>query len=160
MADNVSMTEILSPFQTITAIENGDMVLLQAVSDGVFQPARITAALLRAYLIAGITELSPKIALHTLTSGAWTGSIHPGVMNMWDGAPTALTLTLASGLAGYANEYMMQFTCPAAAGTQLTLPSSVRWVNNEPLEPEPGMTYQISIVDNLAVYAGWEAAAS
>jgi hypothetical protein len=52
---------------------------------------------------------------------------------------------------------MFQFTSPSDADTVLTLPGTVRWANDDPLEPEAGHTYQVSVVDNLAVYAGWEA---
>jgi hypothetical protein len=52
---------------------------------------------------------------------------------------------------------MFQFTCPSSAATTLTLPVTIRWANDDELEPEAGYTYQVSIVDNLAVYAGWEA---
>jgi hypothetical protein len=60
----------------------------------------------------------------------------------------------ANDIEGYVNEYMIEFTVDGD-GFTLTLPEGVRWVD----EPtwEDGYTYQVSIVDNLAVYAGWEA---
>lgn len=63
----------------------------------------------------------------------------------------------ASGASGYANEYIIDFTCPANAATELTLPSGIIWANDDELIPEPGTRYQISILDGLAIYAGWEA---
>lgn len=55
---------------------------------------------------------------------------------------------------GCVNEYMLEFTVNGDDFT-LALPDGVRWTE----EPtwENGYTYQVSIVDNLAVFAGWEA---
>ena len=54
---------------------------------------------------------------------------------------------------GFVNEYMLEFTVSGDDFT-LTLPEGVRWTE----EPtwENGYTYQVSIVNNLAVFAGWE----
>ena len=78
--------------------------------------------------------------------------ILPNVLNVW-GSVSSLTVTLAPGNTGDMNEYMLEFTVSGSAFT-LSLPSSVRW-REEP-EWENGLTYQVSIVDDLAVYAGWE----
>lgn len=70
---------------------------------------------------------------------------------------TALALTLAPGSEGHVSEYMLEFTVSGNAFA-LTLPSGIRWAD-EP-EWEAGWTYQVSIENGLALYAGWEAAAS
>jgi hypothetical protein len=85
-----------------------------------------------------------------------TVAINPNVLNVW-GEVSNLVITFVEGTTGEVYEYMIQFTSPSDSGTSLTLPSAVRWANNDTLEPEAGYTYQVSIVDNLAVYAGWEA---
>jgi len=85
-------------------------------------------------------------------------SIGPNVLNVWPTPVASLRITFAAGVPGKANEYMMQFTCPSGQGTSLTLPQSVEWMNGETLDAEPGWTYQVSIVNNLAIYSGWEAA--
>lgn len=85
-------------------------------------------------------------------------SINPNVKNVWETPMQQLTISFRDGDSRCDNEYIIQFTCPANAGTDLNLPSTVRWLDNNPLNPEPGYTYQISVVDNLAIYAGWEAA--
>jgi len=82
--------------------------------------------------------------------------IHPNVFNVW-GEVASLVISFAAGISGYVNEYMFQFTCPSSAATTLTLPDTIRWANDDELEPEAGYTYQVSVIDNLAVYAGWEA---
>jgi hypothetical protein len=83
-------------------------------------------------------------------------AINPNVLNVW-GAISSLSITFSAGASDEVNEYMFQFTCPSNAGTILTLPDTVKWANDDELEPEPGHTYQVSILDNLALYAGWEA---
>ena len=84
--------------------------------------------------------------------------INPNVKNIWRTAISELTITFAAGDFRYDDEYMIQFTCPANAGTILHLPSTLRWADDNPISPEPSNTYQISVVDNLAIFAGWEAA--
>ena len=80
--------------------------------------------------------------------------ILPNELNKW-GKIKSLTINSFQGAQeGYVNEYMLEFTVSGDNFT-LTLPEGVRWVE----EPtwENGYTYQVSIVNNLAVFAGWEA---
>ena len=65
-----------------------------------------------------------------------------------------LTFALGTPIEGVVNEYLVQFTCGANA--VVNFPSNIRWIDNEPLVAEPDMTYQVSIVNNLAVFASWE----
>lgn len=50
------------------------------------------------------------------------------------------------------NEYMFQFT--SNDYTTLTLPTTIKWIGDS--EVEPNKTYQVSIVNNLAVMGGAE----
>ena len=80
-------------------------------------------------------------------------SILPNELNKW-GKIKSLTINSFQGAQeGHVNEYMLEFTVSGDNFT-LTLPEGVRWVE----EPtwENGYTYQVSIVNNLAVFAGWE----
>ena len=80
--------------------------------------------------------------------------ILPNVLNKW-GKIKSLTINSFQGAQEeHVNEYMLEFTVSGDDFT-LTLPEGVRWVE----EPtwENGYTYQVSIVNNLAVFAGWEA---
>lgn len=80
-------------------------------------------------------------------------SILPNVLNKW-GTIKSLTIDSFQGAQeGYVNEYMLEFTVSGNNFT-LTLPEGVRWVE-EPTWKD-GYTYQVSIVNNLAVFAGWE----
>lgn len=85
-----------------------------------------------------------------------TVSIQPNVLNVW-GNVSSLAISLVAGAQGSVNEYMLEFTV-ASDNFTLSLPSSVRWSE----EPEwvNGNTYQVSIENNLALYAGWEAAST
>jgi hypothetical protein len=80
-----------------------------------------------------------------------TATIHPNTLNVW-GAVTSLMVSLAAGAAETLNEYMLQFTVSGTAFT-LTLPNGVNWME-EP-EWEDGATYQVSVVNNLAIYGEW-----
>ena len=78
-------------------------------------------------------------------------TISPNVLNVW-GSVNSLTVAFAAGRSGVINEYMLQFTVGSNNFT-LTLPNGVKWI----AEPEfsQGSTYQVSIVNNLAVIAEW-----
>lgn len=81
-------------------------------------------------------------------------SILPNVLNKWGNIKSLVINSFQGAQEGHVNEYMLEFTVSGDDFT-LTLPEGVRWVE----EPtwENGYTYQVSIVNNLAVFAGWEA---
>ena len=108
-------------------------------------------------IIDNLSPIAANLYLAQVEQTSTTASIDPNVLNVW-GAVSTLSITFNTGQSGRLNEYMIQFTCPSNAATALTLPSSVIWLE-EP-EFEAGWTYQISVVNNLAIYAGWEPAAS
>lgn len=176
MADTISTRDVLAPFQTASALnELNDYFLLQANrasgGDGSQSAIRIPAALVKAYLMAGfeisvnddgylviggqvtemrfISELAPKIVAQTRRSVA----ISPNVLNRWGRVPTLTITSLKPGPEGYANEYMLEFI-PSSYTFSLNLPGGVEW-EEEP-EWEMGKIYQVSIVHNLALYAGWD----
>lgn len=59
----------------------------------------------------------------------------------------------------YAAQYAFQFKSPADAPTTLTMPEGVIFPveSDSQLQIKAGLTYQITIVDNLAVATAWEA---
>lgn len=168
----LTQAEVLELFQQVAAINNSDQLLMiKANQNGTVTAAKITAELLRAYLNAGFaitidsegylciggvrTETmagSSQMVAQTDT----TVSIQPNVLNVW-GNVSSLAISLVSGAQGSVNEYMLEFTV-ASDNFTLSLPASVRWSE----EPEwvNGNTYQVSIENNLALYAGWEAAST
>lgn len=77
-----------------------------------------------------------------------TFALTPNIHHVW-GEVTNLTLTLATGEAGIANEYMFRFYS-GSTPTTLNLPSTIQWV--QPLTCQQDKYYEVSIVNNLAVY--------
>ena len=141
--------------QNTTAAINGIAAEIQSKHTEYTQTLNNAVTQAQADVAAAIADFNrTKIVLQTESEVA----IDPNVKNIWRTAIAELTITFAAGDSRYDDEYMIQFTCPTESGTTLHLPSTVRWAEDNPLEPEPGLTYQISVVDNLAIYAGWEAA--
>ncbi len=106
---------------------------------------------------AAIETLQRQSFASVVSQTALSLAIEPNVLNVWSSAISSLAVTFNAGTSGRPNEYMLEFTVSGDSFT-LTLPNNVRWA----IEPEwqDGYTYQVSILDNLAIYAGWEAAAS
>ena len=81
-------------------------------------------------------------------------SIKPNCLNRWATPVSALYVSLAQGTSGVVSEYMLEFT---VAGDSFTLrfPASVRWMDGDAPDWESGYTYQVSILNNMAISAGW-----
>ncbi len=167
----LTQADVLELFSQVGSIKNSDQILLiTANQNGTVSATKITAELLRAYLnagyaltvdsegylcIGGVRTETMATSMQMIQQTDTTLSINPNVLNVW-GTVSSLAISFNAGASGAVNEYMIQFTCPSNAGTTLVLPSSVKWMNGDELEPEAGWTYQVSIVNNLAVYSGWE----
>lgn len=82
-----------------------------------------------------------------------TFALTPNILHVW-GEVTALTLTLATPTdSTIVNEYMFQFTSGSTA-TTLSMPSSVVWDKDKgALTVESGYIYQVSILNNVALWA-------
>ena len=84
-------------------------------------------------------------------TGAITKELQPNTFYKF-GECSSLTITLAAEKPGILNEYMFEFACnPFSATTFNNIPGVV-WQNGEPLVPEAGYKYQVSIVNNMGVY--------
>lgn len=83
-------------------------------------------------------------------------TIQPNVMNVWGGV-TDLTITKDTDTEeGIVNNYMIRFT--AGEGTVLIFSGEeVKWYGGEAPTWTAGNTYEISIVDNIALWAEFEA---
>lgn len=80
-------------------------------------------------------------------------ALTPNVMHVWDEVDS-LTLTLAPNTdTRFVAEYCFQFTCPSASGTELSLPSSIKWIGDV-FKPQKGQTYQACIVNGLLIMGG------
>lgn len=80
--------------------------------------------------------------------------IQPNVLNLW-GEMSSLAITFATPSdSNVVNEYMIQFSSPSASATTISLPSNVVWAEScGVLSVEVGKTYQISIVNNIGLWA-------
>lgn len=82
-----------------------------------------------------------------------TFALTPNTMHVWGEVPR-LTLTLAPNTdTRFVAEYCFQFTCPAASGTELSLPSSLKWIGDV-FKPQKGQTYQGCVVNGLLIIGG------
>ena len=96
----------------------------------------------------------PVVSRGSATSA--TLSLVPNVLYMWD-TVTKLTISFdpSSSDSTRVNEYFFQFTSGSTA-TTLSVPSSVKWANGVALVPQANTTYQVSIINNLAVYTAFK----
>lgn len=99
------------------------------------------------------SELADNVAYPMENHAEATLEITPNVMHVWDEV-ASLTITLGAEEEGRASEYIFQFTS-GATPTTLTLPSDLTWANGEALAPEANKTYQVSIVNGMAVYTAF-----
>lgn len=94
-----------------------------------------------------LSNKADKIEVKSVEGATPTQEIQPNRFYNF-GECSSLTVTLAEGMEGIYNEYMFQFTSGAVA-TTLNLPESIRWAETPVIESNK--TYQISIVNNIAV---------
>ena len=85
---------------------------------------------------------------------ATTVTIAPNVLNQWSDPVSSLNITLGPAENGVADEYMLEFT--VGSDTFEWACSGIRWGEGEAPDFENGYTYQISIVNGLAIAASWE----
>lgn len=123
---------------------------------------RTTAAKLKEYVQPDLSEYAKKTELPDISNKAdkvtvvdhgtadTTFAITPNVFHVW-GEVATLNLTLGAETAGVLNEYMAQFTSGTTA-TVLTLPDTVTYIGDDTIEADK--TYQVSIINNLAVLGG------
>lgn len=70
------------------------------------------------------------------------------------GEKETLTITLASTDNNYYHEYMFEFSS-GTTPTTLNVPETIKWENGTTPTIEANKTYQVSIVNNLAVIGGF-----
>lgn len=100
-----------------------------------------------------VTTLREEVKIVAAQQTETTVAIDPNKLYVW-GSVAELTITFNAGVSGFVNEYMLQFT-PSTDSFTLSLPNGVRWM--EQPDWKAGSTYYVSILNNLAVCAGWEA---
>lgn len=93
-----------------------------------------------------------------VTQTASEVTIQPNVMNVWSNAVTSLTITKGDDIGGIVNNYMIRFVA-GASGTNMSVKFdkfSLQWYGGSEPEWVEGNTYEISIVDNIALWAEFE----
>lgn len=116
------------------------------VSDGSGTPKYIETSQLATS--EQLQEKGDKVTTESATEDA--KEIQPNRYYIF-GEKQNLTITLAEGKEGKLNEYMFEFTS-GTTPTTLTLPESVKWIGSNTIEASK--TYQVSIVNNIAVLGG------
>lgn len=99
---------------------------------------------------AVISYVEDAVEIPVVNHTETTVEIAPNVLNMW-GEVAELNITLGSGKKDVANEYIIQFTS-GETPTILALPNEIKWWNDKIPVIAENMTYQISILNGLAVF--------
>lgn len=98
-------------------------------------------------------EFAKPTKMEDAGSGTVTKELQPNILYKF-GECASLTITLAAGSAGLENEYKFEFVSGTTPAT-LSLPDSIKWKDGKEPTMEASKTYQVSIVNNLAVYAAF-----
>lgn len=108
--------------------------------------------------VDGSASMYKGVPVVSQTTDATKVTIAPNVMNVWEEEVTNLTITkdTTAEVEGIVNNYMIRFT--AGVGTVLIFDGEdVKWYGGTAPEWVSGNTYEISIVDNIALWAEFEA---
>lgn len=91
-----------------------------------------------------------------IVSQTTDATIAPNVWNVW-GEVAALTITKGAEVSGVVNSYLIRFV--AAEGCAITFDGfALQWYGGSVPTWNAGSTYEINIVDNLALWAEFAAA--
>lgn len=101
-------------------------------------------------------SLNPHVEVVDMT-GSTAATIEPDKYYIF-GEVATLAVGLVAAQTGYIGNYAFQFTSPADAPTTLSLPIDVKFPveSDSILAIKAGRTYQISILNDLAIATSWE----
>ena len=101
---------------------------------------------------AALDEKQDKITIFTETAGLSSYSINPNMLTKLGTLASNVTLSLntASEEAGVVNIYDIIFTTPTDAPS-ITWPEGISWAGGSAPSIAGGKTYEVSIMDNLAI---------
>lgn len=105
----------------------------------------------------GFVSVPWDVNYPTMVNGSSTSAVvnlQPNRYYQWSTPLTSLDVKAANPPASVAivYEYVFQFTCPSDVVTNFTYPNTWKWMN--PVFLEPGKTYIVSVINNLAVIGG------
>lgn len=98
-------------------------------------------------------EFAKPVKEISFNEGVGLYSIKPNTYYKY-GTYTKLTITLAAEESGIINEYMFEFAS-GSTPTTLSVPDTVKWSGGSAPTIEASKTYQVSIVNNLALIASF-----
>lgn len=98
-------------------------------------------------------ELAQAARIPTLTIPDTTAEqeLAPNVLYIFSTRTSTLTLTLGTPIEGIANEYHFFVVCGSTAPT-INFPSGIAWNGENAPEIAANKTYEVSILNNIAVY--------
>lgn len=130
---------------------------------GDYIPAPATATVGQTIKVSAVDESGKPTAWEAVDFPEGGGGVYP-VVDMTDtaaellpntfykwGEVSSLSVALVSPVDGITNEYCFEFVSGSTA-TELTVPSSVKWVQTPSIEA--GKTYQVSILNGIGVIVG------
>ncbi len=102
------------------------------------------------------TYVDNNVVEDTVTFNTSTITIQPNKIYVWNGTSGVTTLTVTKGtdVANKVNHYFIRFK----AGSNCTITWSgftLTWYDGNEPSFEAGTTYEISIIDNLAIFANF-----
>ena len=128
---------------------------LARLSNGVptsYFQARVRALARAAANYITQADVRTPIVIHPSSETILTAA--PNVLHVWFRVPS-ITVFFGAGVQNTMSEYMLQFMVDSD-DFALSLPAGVLWIEDEEPEWEMGSTYQVSIVNNLAVAGKWD----
>lgn len=97
-------------------------------------------------------QVQPHVEKVIMTAAS--ANLEPDKFYIWPNPVSAIAISLNPQTdAQYVAQYLFQFTCPAESATSLSLPVDVVW--NEVPTIRAGKTYQVSILERLAIITAW-----
>lgn len=86
-------------------------------------------------------------------------TIQPNVMNVWGEEVTSLKITKGTEISGIVNNFMIRFTVAGEGTPDIQFDwdeEEIQWYGGNEIEFVNGNTYEISIVNNIALWAEFE----
>ena len=103
-------------------------------------------------------ELAAKTTTPIFLHDSNVVTIQPNVMNVWEEV-TDLTITKGTGIEGIVNNYMIRFTVAGEGAPDIRFywdEEAIQWYGGNEIEFVNSNTYEISIVNNIALWAVFE----
>ena len=134
-----SKQDTISDLETIRTNANKGATALQSESDPVYMADKPSIAL--------------KTAIVTETEGNASYAISPNVLTKLGTLASSVTLSLdiSKEESGVTNIYDIIFTTPTNAPS-ITWPEGISWIGGSAPTIAGGKTYEVSIMNNLAIY--------